>query len=210
MPDAQPAFAPLALISEDLAADRGGRTIFAGVSFALKGGDALAVRGPNGAGKSTLLRVVAGLLRPSAGAVTLAPQQPDRIGGRLHYAGHLDALKGALTVVDNLLFWARLWGADPALADAALDAVGIARLATLPAAVLSAGQRRRAALARLLLAPRPLWLLDEPTASLDASGEALLGQFLSAHLARGGIALIATHADLPIAPTHVLTLGAAA
>jgi heme exporter protein A len=208
MPDDQP-FPPHSLIAQNLAANRGGRAIFAGVSFALRSGDALAVTGANGAGKSTLLRLIAGLLRPAAGEVALLPAADGEEGGRIHYAGHLDALKSGLTVADNANFWARRWGRDELGADAALDRVGLAGLVNLPVAVLSAGQRRRAALARLLLAPRPLWLLDEPTASLDKAGEAMLGGMIGDHLRRGGIAIIATHAVLPIPPTQMLTLGAA-
>jgi len=207
MPD-EPAFPPLALTAKDIAAARGGRAVFAGVSFALRNGDVLAVRGPNGAGKSTLLRLVAGLLPPSAGEIAIETPASDGVDRTPHYAGHLDALKAPLTVHQNLAFWARLWRSGEAQVDAAIMAVGLAKLAHLPAAVLSAGQRRRAALARLMLAPRPLWLLDEPTASLDAAGERLLGDFLAAHARRGGIAIIATHAELPMPPTQILTLGA--
>jgi heme exporter protein A len=209
MPDDQPSFPPISLRADDLAASRGGRRVFSRVSFALRGGDALAVTGPNGAGKSTLLRLVAGLLRPDEGRLAMAPDSDDGIGQRAHYVGHLDALKGGLAVSQNLAFWARLWGADAPDVEAALDAVGIGRLAGLPAAVLSAGQRRRAALARLLMARRPLWLLDEPTASLDAAGEAIVGRMVRDHLAQGGIALIATHAALPVPPNYVITLGGA-
>ena len=207
MPD-EPAFPPFALTAKNLAAARGGRAVFAGVSFALQNGDVLAVRGPNGSGKSTLLRLVAGLLRPAAGEIVFDPPAGDGPARTPHYAGHLDALKSSLSVRENLVFWARLWRTGEEAVDGAIAAVGLARLASLPVAVLSAGQRRRAALARLRLAPRALWLLDEPTASLDAAGEALLGEFISAHARRGGAAIIATHAELPAPPTHILTLGA--
>ena len=207
MPD-EPAFPTLALTAKNIAAARGGRAVFAGVSFALRNGDVLAVRGPNGAGKSTLLRVVAGLLRPAAGEIAVETAASDGSERLPHYLGHLDALKAPLTVRQNLAFWARLWRTDEREVDAAILAVGLAKLTGLPARVLSAGQRRRAALARLMLAPRPLWLLDEPTASLDAAGEALLGELLASHAARGGIVIIATHAELPMPPTHLLTLGA--
>jgi heme exporter protein A len=151
--------------------------------------------------------MLAGLLRPSDGTVVFAPPADNEGGPRQHYLGHLDCLKGGLTVGQNAEFWAKLWQRDAAAVDAALDTVGIAGLFDLPVAVLSAGQRRRAALARLLIARRPLWLLDEPTASLDQSGTTILGSVIAAHLAHGGIAVIATHAELPVPPTHLLTLG---
>lgn len=195
------------LTAGDLAASRGGRPVFAGLSFTLAGGEMLAVTGPNGSGKSTLLRVVAGLLAPAAGSVVLDPLDDAGMKGAVHYLGHLDALKGALTVRDNLAFWRRLWGGGAI--DAALDAVGLGALADLPAGVLSAGQKRRVAIARLLLAQRPLWLLDEPATALDAAAEATLGRLIGDHLASGGMAIVATHRDLPLAPTATLKLGAA-
>ena len=169
----------------------------------------MAVLGANGAGKSTLLRLLAGLLRPAAGTIALLPDDSEASGGRLHYAGHLDALKSALTVGQNLAYWAKLWASDAQRVDEAIETVGLAMVAQLPVAVLSAGQRRRAALARLLIARRPLWLLDEPTASLDAGGTAILGKVIAGHIARGGIAVVATHAELPVPLSHLLTLGAA-
>jgi heme exporter protein A len=208
MPD-EPAFPPLTLIAKNVAASRAGRAVFGEVSFSLRSGDVLAIKGPNGAGKSTLLRLVAGLLRPASGEILLEPADGEVAEARAHYVGHLDALKAALTVRENLLFWSRLWRRGAEGVDAALTGLGVAALAHLPVAVLSAGQRRRTALARLLLAPRPLWLLDEPSASLDAAGERLLGELISAHARRGGIALIATHAELPSPPTQILTFGAA-
>jgi heme exporter protein A len=190
-----------------LAAVRGERRVFEDVSFTLSAGEALAVTGPNGAGKSTLLRIVAGLLEPTAGHLDLTPASDAPRAGRLHYLGHLDALKPALTVGQNLQYWRRLWGG--AGVEAALAAVDLADLADLPAAVLSAGQRRRVAIARLLLAERPLWLLDEPATGLDGTAEANLGRLLAAHLAAGGLAMVATHRDLPVAPAATIALGAA-
>jgi len=192
------------LSASELAAVRGNRQVFAGVSFSVTAGELMAVTGPNGAGKSTLLRLIAGLLPPSAGEVSLVPVGEEKIGTRLHYVGHRDGLKPSETVRRNLQFWARLWGGgdvEPALAALALE-----RLAELPVAVLSAGQRRRAALARLLLVERPLWLLDEPATALDAAGEARLGHLIGAHLAAGGMAVVATHLDLPVKPTATLAL----
>lgn len=207
MPDEQP-FSRFTLTARSLAASRGGRAVFRGVSFALSGGNLLAVVGPNGAGKSTLLRLIAGLLRPVDGEIALAPADSE---GRsyAHYVGHLDALKGGLSLTQNLLFWARLWGSDVHAVEAALETVGLGALGYLPVAVLSAGQKKRASLARLLIARRPVWLLDEPTASIDAAASAMLGGVIAAHLALGGIAVIATHTPLPVKPTHELTLGAA-
>lgn len=192
------------LSGSDLKAVRGGRGVFDGLSFALGEGDLLAVTGPNGSGKSTLLRIVAGLLKPAAGAIAVEPALEAGIGAAIHYLGHLDCLKPALTVGDNLAFWARLWdGGDVA---PALDAVGLGYTADLPAGVLSAGQKRRVALARLLLVRRPIWLLDEPATALDTAAEATLGRLIAAHLAAGGMAMVATHRDLPIAPTASLEL----
>jgi len=187
----------------DLTCTRGGRLVLAGLSFALADGAVLALRGPNGAGKSTLLRALAGLV-PSTGAISLdgAPLDADRCSATVAYAGHLDATRMQLTVAENIGFWAAILGGDP---DAALAGFGLDRIADRPAHLLSAGQRRRLALARLLLAPRRLWLLDEPTAALDAEGEARLDAMLGAHRAAGGLAVVATHGPLAAA-TQTLVL----
>ena len=192
------------LIAEGLAAERGGRPVFAGLTFTVADGELLAVTGPNGAGKSTLLRTLAGLLRPSAGRIVTEPASEDGVGQSVHYLGHLDALKPVLTVAENLAFWCRLWGTGAV--GPALEAVGLAALDDLPVAVLSAGQKRRVAIARLLLAPRPLWLLDEPTTGLDAAAEATLGRLIAAHLRNGGLAIVATHRDLPVPASATLSL----
>jgi heme exporter protein A len=184
----------------DISCDRGGRPVLRALSFGLGGGEALALRGPNGAGKSTLLRVLAGLL-PARGRVVLDgadfARDPEGYGERVAYAGHLDAVKPQLTVAENLEFWAALHGADGI--DAALAAFGLEAIADRPVRVCSAGQKRRAGLARLVLSPRPLWLLDEPTVSLDAQAAAALEAVLGAHLAGGGMAVVATHAPLGLA-----------
>jgi heme exporter protein A len=193
------------LSANGLAARRGGRPVFEDVSFAVAAGELLAVTGPNGSGKSTLLRIIAGLLAPVAGTVTLDPAPADGIG-EAHYVGHADALKPSLTVAANLTFWRRVLRGRGSI-DEALDAVGMARLADLPVSTLSAGQKRRVALARLLVARRPLWLLDEPTGALDAAAEAMLGRLLTRHLAGGGIAIAATHRPLPVAAVGRLSLG---
>lgn len=188
-----------------LGARRGLRTIFTDVSFRLRAGGLMTVTGPNGSGKSTLLRIVAGLMRPLAGEVRLDPLPDDGIGGALHYLGHLDGLKPGLTVRQNLDFWRRFHGGcdiGPAMAR-----MEVTRLADLPVSVLSAGQKRRTALARLLASPRPVWLLDEPLTALDAAAETVLAEILEEHLAGGGLAIAATHRALPVAATTTLAFG---
>lgn len=197
-----------------LSCTRGGRLVFRDVSLAVHAGEALSLRGPNGSGKSSLLRMLAGLLPPTAGSIRWDGRDiaEDREGhrGRVGYLGMLDALKPNLSVAENLAFHAALHGGEPARAAAALDSVGLARLATTPARRLSQGQRRRAAIARLLVQDSPLWLLDEPTLALDQDGLARLGDALRSHLADGGIAIIATHVELPAVTPATLALGAAA
>ncbi|WP_334176446.1 heme ABC exporter ATP-binding protein CcmA [Pseudoxanthobacter sp.] len=189
------------LVVAGLCAERGGRPVLEGVAFHVGDGTALAVTGANGTGKSTLLRAIAGLVRPQAGAIRFRGAALP--AAALHYLGHRDALKTPLTVAANLNFWLR-WqapatgrAARAARLDEALTRTGLGTLADLPAGHLSAGQRRRLALARLIAVPRPLWLLDEPTASLDAEGCALAGRLMAAHLAGGGVIVAATHDPLP-------------
>jgi heme exporter protein A len=187
------------LEARNLACLRGEHMVFSGIGFALAPGEALLLTGANGAGKSSLLRLLCGLLAPLDGALLWAGEDAlaDRAAHarRLRYVGHGDALKPALTVRENLAFFARLWGGDVA---AALAAMGIAPLADLPGRVLSAGQRRRLGLARLALAPVPLWLLDEPSTGLDAASVERLGVVLARHRAAGGIVVAATHLPLPL------------
>jgi heme exporter protein A len=191
---------------ESLACRRGERLLFDGLSFTAGAGDAVIVTGPNGAGKTSLLRMIAGLLPAEAGAVALDGAPVGRES--LHLVGHLDAVKGALTVRENLEFSHALLGGQ---GDAApLEALGLGALAELPTRVLSAGQKRRLALARLLVAARPLWLLDEPTASLDADGQARLAAIIAAHRAGGGIVVAATHAALDLAGAREVRIGAPA
>jgi len=195
------------LVANELAVERGGRAIFDGISFAVGAGELLALTGPNGSGKSTLLRLIAGLLRATAGTLALNPSGDAEIGEQVHYLGHLDALKPNFTLAENLLFWRHLWAGAGLAPIEALDRVGLASLVDLPAGLLSAGQRRRVAIARLLLVHRPVWLLDEPTTALDANAEIGLGDLIEAHLADGGLAIAATHRSLPVRPNATLALG---
>lgn len=181
----------------DLKVSRGGIAILEGVSFALAAGGAAVLRGPNGIGKTTLLRTIAGLQPASAGSIDLPPEG-------LAYAGHSDGLKATLTVAENLSFWARIFGQTRI--GPALEAMDLAALAERPAQNLSAGQKRRLGLARLLVTGRRLWLLDEPTVSLDAASVALFAAAVRAHLAAGGAALMATHIDLGLGEARVLDL----
>ena len=200
----------LRLSASGLGCVRGFRSIFKSINFELCSGEALALTGPNGAGKSSLLRLLAGLLRPSGGEVTLQGGAAERtLGEQAHYLGHLDAFKPALTVAENLDFWTRYLADATAPTGPGLVAVGLEALAHLPAGYLSAGQRRRLSLARLVAAPRPVWLLDEPTSALDSDGQEMLAGLMRGHLAGGGVILAATHGPLGIA-CRELRLGRAA
>lgn len=195
------------LQAENVAAFRGERLVLRDVSFVVPPGGALLLTGPNGAGKSTLLRVLAGLLRPAAGRVLWRGEDMRaETGMRIAYVGHQDAVKPGLTVAENLRFAARAGGGS--VADG-LEAVGIPNLAELPARMLSAGQRRRLALARLAVTSAPLWLLDEPTLGLDAGAVGLVGALLAAHRANSGIVVAATHLPLPLPGATELRLGGA-
>ena len=186
------------LEAEGLAARRGGDMIFEGVGFALSAGEGMIVTGPNGAGKSTLLRVLAGFIRPAAGAARMvdAGDRPAEICAHAHFLSPLNAMKPALTVRENLGFW-RAFGEDRWLSpDQALDRVDLGHVVDVPYSDLSTGQRRRVAIARLFLNRKPVWLLDEPTSGLDANAEAAFAGIVADHMAGGGIAIAATH--LPI------------
>lgn len=192
---------------DQLAARRAGRAVLGGLHLAVPQGQVAELRGPNGVGKSTLLRVLAGFVPLAAGdarldGVSLA-RQPGAFRDRVAYAGHLDAVKPALSFRANLALWAGLYGS--AGVEAALARFGLATMADRPLAQGSAGQRRRLGLARLMVIDRPLWLLDEPTVSLDAAGAATVADLVAEHLARGGLALIATHIPLGV-PAEVVTL----
>lgn len=194
---APPRLAPHSLVLDALAGRRGERVLFENLTLTLRPGEGAELRGPNGVGKTTLLLVVAGILRPAAGRVRLDGGDPEaRPETAIGYLGHRAALKGRLTVTENLRFWAALNGGTADAIAAALEVVGLGGIAGLDAGLLSAGQSKRLALARLLVSERPVWLLDEPVAALDAEGEALVGRLLDAHLERGGIVLAATHQTL--------------
>lgn len=183
------------LIAENLGVARGGVTVLEGVSFRLVPGRALILRGPNGSGKTTLLRTVAGLQPPVAGRISL-----DREA--MAYSGHADGIKTPLSVAENLTFWARVFGQLGI--DAALTAFDLHGLADRRAGALSAGQKRRLGLARMVVTGRPVWVMDEPTVSLDVAAVALFAAAVRAHLAAGGMALLATHIDLGLPEADVL------
>ncbi|WP_428248133.1 heme ABC exporter ATP-binding protein CcmA [Ferrovibrio sp.] len=204
----------MSLAVENLAVVRGERQLFKGVGFALAPGEALLLRGPNGSGKSSLLRLLAGFLQPAQGKVawqgrSIAEDNEAYRAGLL-YLGHADAVKPQVTAEDNLIYWGRLGGlaAEPARQRAAeaLEQAGLGRQRRLPGRYLSAGQKRRLGLARLLLRPASLWLLDEPTNALDTSAIQWLGAALAKHREAGGIVLLASHVDVPLAAARSLNL----
>lgn len=191
------------LRAENLSARRGEDLIFVNISFSLAAGDALVLTGPNGSGKSTLLRVVAGLLPPETGTAHswLEGEEEARPAGELsHYLGHRNGMKRELTVAENLLFWKRYLGdvgnGRGVSMEEAAEAVGLSSITHLPYGYLSAGQQRRFAMARLLVAHRPVWILDEPTAALDASADRMFEDLVRRHRQAGGIVLAATHQPL--------------
>ena len=199
------------LIAENLSGERGGETVFSNVGFSLTERQALIVTGPNGSGKSTLLRVVAGLLPAAGGRVALEAGGEDfpSIASACHYLGHQNAMKPTLSVTENLCFWRDFCGETKLGIEEALDVVGLGGIGHLPFGYLSTGQRRRAAIARLLVSHRPLWLLDEPTAGLDKASEKRFSALMTAHCQAGGIIVAATHLPLGI-EAQELKLGEAA
>lgn len=194
------------LVIDNLVCRRGGRRVLDGVTASAAAGEALVVTGRNGAGKSTLIAAIAGLIRPDSGMVTLDGAGRRTLGECLHLVGHRDALKSALTAAENLAFAQALLGDSWMSPVDALAQVGLPGAAALPVAYLSAGQRRRVALARLLVARRPLWLLDEPNTALDTAAQDLLLGLMGKHLAAGGFIVAATHAPLPIPGARALKL----
>lgn len=204
-----PEMSLMRLSASNLACHRGGREVFAGLSFAVASGEVLAVTGRNGAGKSSLLRTIVGLVRVAGGSLTLEGGDPElTIAEQAHYLGHQDALKSSLSVAENLKFWSGFLGCKTADDAAALAAVGLDSLADLPAAYLSAGQRRRLSIARLLAVKRPIWLLDEPMSTLDTAAQERLGALMRTHLTESGLILAATHGPLGLAATRELRLDA--
>jgi len=201
--------AAMRLEGEELACVRGGREVFRGLAFTISGGEALLVTGRNGAGKSSLLRMIAGLVRVAGGRLEITGADTEcSIPEQAHYLGHQDALKTSLSVAENLGFWTRyLGGGGPV--QAALAAVGLDALADLPAAYLSAGQRRRLSIARLVAVNRPIWLLDEPTSALDGQAQQCLAALMAEHLALGGMILAATHGPVGLEKAQELRLGVA-
>ena len=188
---------------------RGGREIFSGLDFAVSSGEALAVTGRNGSGKTSLLRLIAGLLAPGGGTIEIEGGEAElTLPEQAHYLGHRDAQKPALSVIENLGFWRDFLGGEIARPGDCLDRVGLAHAVDLPAAYLSAGQRRRLSLARLLAVRRPVWLLDEPTTALDTAGQAMFAGLMREHLDGGGLIIAATHGPLGIAARE-LRIGAA-
>ena len=195
------------LSGSELACIRGGREVFSGLSFTVGAGEALVVLGPNGAGKSSLLRLIAGLVHRTGGELALEGGDPElTIGEQAHYLGHQDALKPSLSVAENLAFWSRYLGSGET-PPATLAAVGLDGIAEIPAGYLSAGQRRRLSIARLIAVKRPIWLLDEPTSALDATAQAHLADFMGQHLAGGGLILAATHGPIGLGAAQELRLG---
>lgn len=197
------------LQADELTCHRGGREIFRDLNFSLSAGEAMVVTGRNGAGKSSLLRMIAGLVRVAGGRLALNGGQLDTpLAEQAHYVGHHDAMKPGLSVGENLQFWADYFGAGTGVLPA-LEAVDLALLAGLPAAYLSAGQRRRLSIARLVAVPRAIWLLDEPTSTLDAPSQKKLADLMRGHLAGGGMIVAAAHGPIGLERARELKLGPA-
>jgi len=195
--------------AENLTCIRGGRTLFSGLSLSLRPSEGLLVRGPNGIGKTSLLRVLAGFLPPEEGSFSwdqeTSKRARDLVPGRIHYLGHATGLKPTLTVRENLVTWGRLFGGagNP---DEAAEKTGVEDLLEFPLKFLSEGQKKRVNLARFLVTPLPLWLLDEPASGLDREGVKILEGLITGHLKEGGIVIAATHQDLNIKGMTTLTI----
>lgn len=193
------------ITAENLSCERGGRTVFSNQNFSLGSGEFLQLAGPNGSGKSSLLRLLANLSEPSLGKITLEGGSPElTLGQQAHYIAHSDASKSALTVTENLIFWRDFLGGGDL--QHALESVNLVSLADYPVALLSAGQKRRLALARLAVVPRAIWLLDEPSVGLDEASQKLLVALMSKHLKAGGLIVAATHVPLGLKPQKNLYL----
>ncbi len=193
------------LIVDNLTCIRGNRKIFEGLSFTIASGEGLLLEGPNGAGKTSLLRTLAGFIRPGQGSVILKDGNPEHtLAEQCHYVGHLNGIKHSFTVQENVAFWAAFLEGDGV--KKALERFMLSDLSDVPASLLSAGQKRRLGLTRLILAERPLWLLDEPSVSLDRESLAVLAEVITAHIAHGGLVVAATHVDLGIDFTKKITL----
>jgi heme exporter protein A len=204
------------LRAEGLACQRAGQIVVSGLCFEVRAGSALLLRGPNGSGKTTLLRTLAGFLEPAAGVVNFslpgpADQSSAELASHLHYIGHANGMKPRLSVIENVSFWQRYYGGAGGIEEAeeALEAFGLLHLADYRAAHLSQGQARRLGLSRLLAADRAVWLLDEPSVSLDAASARQLETVISRHLSQGGLAIISAHGDFGLPDTDVLQLGSA-
>ncbi len=196
------------LRAEELACNRGGREVFRGLSFSLSSGEAMVVTGRNGAGKSSLLRMLAGLVRIPAGHLALEGGEADiPLAEHTHYLGHQDAMKPSLSVEENLQFWTAFLGGGGRPIAPALAALNLAPLAHLPAVYLSAGQRRRLSIARLVAVQRPIWLLDEPTSALDVPSQKNLAELMRGHLAGGGMIIAAAHGPIGLERARELKLG---
>ena len=199
------------LTVENLGGERGGEPVFSGVGFTLEAGEALVVTGANGSGKSTMLRIVAGLLPATSGVIRFSgggERWPD-FAAALHYLGHGNAMKTAMTVEENLRFWQEFEGEPHLEIGEAMEIVGLPQVGHLPYGYLSTGQKRRISLAKLLVSYRPVWLLDEPTAGLDARSEAQFSALMRAHLEDGGLIVAATHVPLGLEGVKTLRMGEA-
>jgi len=199
------------LFAENLGGERGGEAVFSGIGFALDQGQALIVTGPNGSGKSTLLRIIAGLLPKAEGNLQLegGGEAFPSIASACHYLGHQNAMKTALSVAENLRFWRDFNGSGDSSVEEALETVGLGGIGHLPFGYLSTGQRRRAAIAKLLVSHRPLWLLDEPTAGLDKASEERFAGLMMKHCGDGGMIVAATHLPLELEGAQELKMGQA-
>ncbi len=199
---------PPRLVVDALAQARGGHRLFANLSFVVSGGEVLVLTGPNGAGKTTLIRTLAGLIPPLAGGVAFEGGDPERtVGEHAHVISHANAIKPSMTVIENARFWSQYLGGS-GHCDDALAQLDLTPLAAIPAGYLSAGQKRRLGLVRLLVAHRPIWLLDEPTVSLDAANRDRVAGLVRTHLSRGGLVIAATHLPLGLDGARELALAA--